>query len=58
MPTQVTYCAPGHQEATGPVPFSSAWSVHSQVTLSAPSARNSVTICRQAATNVDGGTCP
>ncbi len=32
--------------------------VHSQVTLSAPWPRNSDTMCRQAATNVDAGTCP
>ena len=58
MPTQVTYWAPGHQFAIGPVPGRSAWMVHSQVTLSAPWLRNSVTMCRHAATNVAGGTCP
>ena len=58
MPTQVTYWAPGHQEATGPVPGSSAWIVHSQVTFSAPWPRNSVTMCRHAATKVPGGVCP
>ena len=57
MPTQVTYWAPGHQEAIGPVPGSSAWSVHSQVTFWAPCSRNSVTMCRHAATNVAGGAC-
>ena len=34
-----------------------AWIVHSQVTLSAPWRRNSVTMCRQAATNTGAGTC-
>ena len=58
MPTQVTYPAPGHQEAIGPVVGRSALIVHSHVTLSAPWLRNSVTMCRQAATNVDGGTWP
>ena len=57
MPTQVTYRAPGHQAATGPVPGSSACRVHSQVTLPAPRARNSVTMCRHAATNVAAGVC-
>ena len=47
-----------HQEAIGPVPGWSAWIVHSQVTLSAPSRRNSDTMCRQAATNVGAGVCP
>jgi hypothetical protein len=58
MPTQLTYAAPGHHEATGPVLGRSALTVHSQVTLSAPCARNSVTMCRQACTKVAGGTCP
>jgi hypothetical protein len=50
MPTQFTYCCPGHHWRTaGSLPGSVALTVHSQVTLDAPTARNTSTTCRQAA---------
>ena len=58
MPTQVTYFAPGHHEAIGPVPGRSWLMVHSQVTLSAPSLWKTSTMCRHAATKTAGRTCP
>jgi hypothetical protein len=59
MPTQVTYWPPGHQGAmAGAVPGSSACRVHSQVTLRTRWARNNVTTCRHAATNVAAGVWP
>ena len=56
MPTQVTYWAPGHQEAIGPVPVCVRLERPQPGHVLGALARNTVTMCRQAATNVDGGT--
>src|ERR1039458_458712 len=60
MPTHVTYELPGHHGAgagTPPKFVSITLIVHSQVTFQAPWVRNTVTMCRQAATNTVARVC-
>ena len=58
MPTHVTYDLPGHQGPGAGIEGSLLMmlTVHSHI-RSAPAARNTVTICRQAATNTAGDVC-
>ena len=56
MPTQSTYERPGHQSLIGPSWLASRFTIHSHVTLPAPTWRKIVTTCRQAATQVAAGT--
>src|SRR5579859_4931404 len=57
MPTSLTYDAPGQYADIGPEPLKGTFIVHTQVTLRAPSARKTLTTCRQAATHTAGGVC-
>jgi hypothetical protein len=54
MPTQFTHCAPGHHCWSGALAALVELTVHTHVALDAPSSRKICTMCRQAATKLDG----